>query len=346
MKRLAYISSGIDIKPEDLKLIQEKAIKNNERDMLTGILMYFDGIFFQILEGDFEKVSICFGKIKNDQRHRKITIISNEEFVKDRKFPDWSMKFIDADKIDGSLILHLKNLAHNSRYSNFLLSKFTQTNMMNLINEGIDPLKSVPQKIEKIIIFFDIVGFTHLSKILSPLKLSELINKYLTIISIEVENKNGIINKFLGDGLLVYFDSESADNVIECCLTILSKFQETRLAYSEKDPEKYIYIGIGISKGEVLEGVFNFGNKSDYTLIGKSVNISQRLQSLTRKSSYCLLMTEDVKNSVLHNWTFVKADIRSKRNIYSIKSDLTNKIEKEKILDNYKKNKSFWGFKT
>ena len=80
--------------------------QNNHVLGVTGVLLYTDGSFFQVLEGEKEVVETLFSKIKKDDRHNKITIIIKEPIPK-RSFGDWSMGFVsitqqEADDIIGA----------------------------------------------------------------------------------------------------------------------------------------------------------------------------------------------------------------------------------------------------
>ena len=64
--------------------------RNNQRDGLTGYLV-FDGTWFmQILEGDHEKVMAALVRIRFDRRHSDVTVINTRE-IRTRSFPQWSM---------------------------------------------------------------------------------------------------------------------------------------------------------------------------------------------------------------------------------------------------------------
>lgn len=65
---------------------------NNARDGITGLLVYHDRLCFQILEGDRDKVEACYHRIKKDQRHRKLFLMSEGDVDK-RAFKDWKMAY-------------------------------------------------------------------------------------------------------------------------------------------------------------------------------------------------------------------------------------------------------------
>lgn len=83
----------------------ENARRRNEADHITGMLLYSDGGFFQILEGAADVVDACFDRIAKDPRHTKVTRIIRESIAR-RDFADWSMGFSEIgpetlQQIDG-----------------------------------------------------------------------------------------------------------------------------------------------------------------------------------------------------------------------------------------------------
>ena len=88
-------------------LKQSKA--NNARDGITGLLVYYDKMFFQILEGDRDKVEACYHRIEKDQRHRKLFLMWEGDAEK-RAFDDWKMAYESKDMCEetrnSSLSIH------------------------------------------------------------------------------------------------------------------------------------------------------------------------------------------------------------------------------------------------
>ncbi|MEZ6035716.1 MAG: BLUF domain-containing protein [Planctomycetaceae bacterium] len=80
---------------DELKELLVIARRNNSRDGITGMLLYEDGTFIQVLEGDDEIVESTFERISKDPRHSKIILIARFE-LEQRSFHDWEMSFFDA----------------------------------------------------------------------------------------------------------------------------------------------------------------------------------------------------------------------------------------------------------
>ena len=75
-----------------LEELLQVARVNNKRLHLTGMLLYSDGNFFQVLEGEADGVDAMYKKLHLDKRHRQLTLIVREPIAR-RYFADWSMGF-------------------------------------------------------------------------------------------------------------------------------------------------------------------------------------------------------------------------------------------------------------
>jgi Sensors of blue-light using FAD len=97
LKSFVYISSAARLMtgPELLELLRQ-ARENNERDQITGMLLYKDGNFMQAFEGEEDKVTRLHEKILVDSRHKNIITLLKEP-LEERRFADWSMAFQNVD---------------------------------------------------------------------------------------------------------------------------------------------------------------------------------------------------------------------------------------------------------
>lgn len=108
--RIIYLSSGLkDLTSSDVKEILVKAKENNRDKNITGVLLYLDKNFIQVLEGEKENVIILYQKISLDHRHKNVIKVI-EGSIAYRQFDKWDMGFIEIDSDD------LKNL---SEYKDF-----------------------------------------------------------------------------------------------------------------------------------------------------------------------------------------------------------------------------------
>jgi hypothetical protein len=95
---ITYISTGRDnLRYEDVKGILESSNVNNKAEGITGILVYCNKHFFQIIEGSKEAVKEIFQKIQVDCRHDNIVKIQ-EGPIECRQFDSWNMAFKSYNK--------------------------------------------------------------------------------------------------------------------------------------------------------------------------------------------------------------------------------------------------------
>ena len=93
MKRVIYLSSATKpISDEEISLLLTVSRKRNLENNITGLLLYADGNFIQIIEGNELDVNLLFDKIQKDSRHKNVITVVNEK-IKKRSFSDWSMGY-------------------------------------------------------------------------------------------------------------------------------------------------------------------------------------------------------------------------------------------------------------
>jgi hypothetical protein len=96
---MVYVSSASrDIPPEELVEILRRSRENNERLAVTGMLLYYDGNFMQILEGPRETVTRLMSSIERDGRHRGVIVLIRKP-IAERQFPQWSMAFKNLNRL-------------------------------------------------------------------------------------------------------------------------------------------------------------------------------------------------------------------------------------------------------
>jgi len=95
MQQVIYISEAADVMDSETLLgILKKSRDYNERMSITGILLYRNNTFIQLLEGPKENIKKLYDKIKLDSRHKNCFVILEQD-TKSRSFPNWSMGFED-----------------------------------------------------------------------------------------------------------------------------------------------------------------------------------------------------------------------------------------------------------
>ncbi|MDG2450680.1 MAG: BLUF domain-containing protein [Saprospiraceae bacterium] len=333
MKRITYISritNPLSIK--EIKTIGMISTKNNKQVNITGLLVFFEKLFFQIIEGDDKEVNRLYVKIGKDPRHGDILRIKTEHGINERLFPIWSMKTINLDNNVDDLLRPIKILLQTVVDSHSIVEKYTQPTIRKILNEGINPLTVAPVRVERVILFADIVSYTVISGKMPTEDILLILNTYFEICSRIIFKNGGEVNKFIGDGLMAYFDVSLADNAIHACLEILEELQILHQNSLENSPLQLLHSGFGLAQGSVIEGNMGSNYKTDYTIIGDAVNIASRLEGVTREVNRSLVFSESLKQSTKKPWPFInlgKLNLKGKKyesEVYSIDHELVNNL--------------------
>ncbi|MEJ7592158.1 MAG: BLUF domain-containing protein [Planctomycetaceae bacterium] len=98
MLQLIYSSAAtVTFSASDLRELLAFARNNNRSLDVTGMLLYQDGSFLQVLEGESEAVLSLYTKIEKDKRHSNIKLLLRKD-IEEREFSEWSMGFFDATR--------------------------------------------------------------------------------------------------------------------------------------------------------------------------------------------------------------------------------------------------------
>ena len=97
---LIYVSTAVaPMSDRDLLDLLQQSRARNARNRITGMLLYKDGNFMQVLEGDEANVMKIFADIEMDRRHKSVDVL-RAEYIQHRDFPNWTMGFRNVDRIE------------------------------------------------------------------------------------------------------------------------------------------------------------------------------------------------------------------------------------------------------
>ncbi|MFC2091353.1 adenylate/guanylate cyclase domain-containing protein, partial [Elusimicrobiota bacterium] len=186
-------------------------------------------------------------------------------------------------------LLRMKSLQDELQTKNILLDKILNRYVADEVYAQImkDPekhLKLGGEKKRVTVIFADIRGFSNLSENRGPVEIVDFLNKTFSALIQIIPKYNGIFNKYLGDGIMAYYntppdDIENTLNVLRTAMEMQKVFSDLRKQWEDTDFSSS-GMGFGISTGEVFLGNIGTEKMMEYTIIGDTVNTSQRLQAL------------------------------------------------------------------
>jgi len=196
---------------------------------------------------------------------------------------------------------------------NIFAKKVSKAVMDDLIKHGNDDILKVRD--ENVAVFFsDIRGFTQISETIgSSQKLVALLNRYMTPIVNEIANREGTVDKFIGDAIMAYWNAPNqvknyADKAVTSALEQIKILKQLNI---ELDKEFGITLNIGISihTGLVTVGEMGSVGRSDYTIIGDNVNLASRLEGLNKLYGTTIIISEDTKKKLVGNYTLRSLDL-------------------------------------
>ena len=149
---------------------------------------------------------------------------------------------------------------------------------------------------EMTLLFSDIRDFTTLSESILPAENFRFINSYLSTMEPMVTRHNGIIDKYIGDGIMALFPG-SADDAVRSGIDMLHQLATYNVGRSHAGFVP-IRIGIGINTGLVMMGTVGGHNRMDSTVIGDAVNLASRLEDLTKNYGTPLVISANTLNAL------------------------------------------------
>jgi class 3 adenylate cyclase len=155
---------------------------------------------------------------------------------------------------------------------------------------------------EMTILFCDMKGFTALSEGMTPAALVNVLNRYITVMSEPVRRNNGIIDKYIGDGIMAFWGppfTGTDDHSGPACLAALDQLAGLA-GFRAELPEitglrrgfPEVDIRIGIATGDVVVGNIGSEQTRNYTVIGDTVNLAARLEAANKTYGTRALVSE------------------------------------------------------
>jgi len=144
--------------------------------------------------------------------------------------------------------------------------------------------------------------YTHISSTLSPESAVDLLNNYFDCLVPPIEDEGGEVLKYLGDGLLAIVRDKGDDTggAAQSALTAATKaLRRIEAANNEGRFPVPIYAGIALHHGDAAYGNVGSGQRLDFTVIGRDVNLASRIAELNKRLGEPLLMS---KPFVEHLW--------------------------------------------
>ncbi len=161
---------------------------------------------------------------------------------------------------------------------------------------------------EMTVMFSDIRGFTSISEQMTPAENFAFINEYLGYMEPQIKKHGGFIDKYIGDAIMALFPN-SADDALKGAIAMLEELKIYNQVRQERNLDP-LRIGIGLHTGRLILGTVGGLGRMDGTVIGDAVNLSSRVEGLTKTYGVSLLITHQtlaqLNNPVEYDLRFVE----------------------------------------
>lgn len=146
------------------------------------------------------------------------------------------------------------------------------------------------------VMFIDLAGFTGMSERLGD-RIIPLLSRYLDVVSAQIQDAGGTIDKFIGDAVMAFWGAPSPnpDHAADCCRAALACQRAVEAAGLVDDRGERVKIRIGVNSGDMLVGNIGSEVRLNYTVIGDAVNIASRLESTNKSYGSTIIIGEETR---------------------------------------------------
>ena len=256
-------------------------------------------------------------------------------------------------------------------FFNFLFTELERSKVRNAFSQYMSPvmvdklakssesLKLGGERKEMTFLFSDIRGFTSISEKYKgdPEALTDLINNLLTVLSNEILNHDGTIDKYMGDCIMAFWNAPSEDTnhrekSIQAAFAMSKAIDQLNFDLGRSGEDK-LSVGIGINSGDCIVGNMGSDKRFDYTVLGDAVNLASRLEGQSANYGMQIILGEEtIKEISSEEFKYFELDLISVKgksepvSIYTVFDEIkvADEIEifmKEhsKFLENYRAKK-------
>ena len=162
---------------------------------------------------------------------------------------------------------------------------------------GVEAMRTGRQQ-NAAVLFVDIRDFTARAEGMEPEMLSRFLGEFRRVVTRAVEERGGVVDKFVGDSAMVVFGvpepgSRDAANAVDGARAILNavaSWNDERAATGDDT----VRIGIGVHWGQVFCGAVGDASRLEFTVLGDTVNVAARLEEATKRANLPLVVSEEL----------------------------------------------------
>ncbi|MDF1726469.1 MAG: adenylate/guanylate cyclase domain-containing protein [Sulfitobacter sp.] len=198
--------------------------------------------------------------------------------------------------------------------------QYVSPDLVNQLQEDPDRLILGGERRPLSILFSDVRGFTTISESFkdNPAGLTELMNRFLTVLSNAILHHGGTIDKFMGDAVMAFWNAplDHEDHVRSSCRAALKMMVDVEELNARRAAEaaegEFVHridVGIGINTGDCVVGNMGSDTRFDYTALGDAVNLASRLEGQSKTYGVDIILGSATAEPVADDFAVMELDL-------------------------------------
>jgi len=260
------------------------ALKNIQSIMYTDVLVFMGvGLLLTLLVSSnlsrpLQEIISVLKEVRHGQFERKIRVTTNDEIG-----------------YAGDAINEMTQGLKERDFINETFGKYVTREIRDEILAGRIPLNG--QRVEATLLFSDLRNFTAYVEEASPEEIIISMREYFTVLQRAIRKHQGLVLQFVGDEIEAVFgvpmrDSDHAARAVRAALEMRKSLEALNQKRIQEGRQPFKH-GIGIHTGEVLAGNVGSEDRLSYALIGDTVNLASRIETLTKAFACDILASEE-----------------------------------------------------
>ena len=196
----------------------------------------------------------------------------------------------------GSVVYQYLTERKQKKVIKTIFSYYVHPSVVNQLISNPHLVRLGGEKREMTVLFTDLWNFTTISEAYPPEFIFNLLNEYFEVMTKIVFKYGGTLDKYIGDALVAFWGApiHYEDHALRACLCALKmqfELEKLRMRW-EMEGKPLLYMRIGINTGEMIVGNLGGYGRFNYTVIGDSVNLGARLESINKEFGTNIIISE------------------------------------------------------